>query len=435
MLKNSFIVPICNSRRSKLKEISLETMDGYEFQKFVANLFKQLGFTNIKVGPPTADGGIDIFMEQRTDVGSIKYTVECKHHPENAIGRPVIQKLHSAVMHTPILDKGIVVTSGHFSSQAIKYAEEVGIELMGIEKLKELAKKAGLSLRLKPSLSIENCFPISEKSKLINKLFSFLRNDLRGFDKDSANVEEIGLRLLSSYLVDFSINATFSTSVGVIHSIYEKSSLFLMGDSGEPINPIVTDPLLSKRYNISEMNEEDIKEFKLIEKGEFVKTHKEIKASAVRALRKMYTRTVSYYGANNRHYTKSCIPKKKHITLVEVTRVYIPVWSIVFSILKNKYIVVGTENPEELNILPSKFITLKETSDIKAYPDYCMICSKEMKQEKYICNDCGMIVCDRDSSSCKICEKVICKEHTISKRKFLVLSDKYCSSCAKIEGI
>jgi hypothetical protein len=38
-----------------LDEISLETMDGYKFQKFVANLFQKLGFSNVKVGPAGAD--------------------------------------------------------------------------------------------------------------------------------------------------------------------------------------------------------------------------------------------------------------------------------------------------------------------------------------------------------------------------------------------
>ena len=299
----------------------------------------------------------------------------------------------------------------------------------------ELARKTGLSLKVKPSLSIENCFPISEKTKLISKLFTFLQSDLRGFNKGSASAEEIGLRLLSSYMVDYSINATFSTSVGVIHSIDEKSSLFLMGNSGEPINPIITNPLLPTRYNISELNEEDLKEVKLLEKGEFVKSHKEIKASAIEALRRIYTKTVSYYGANNVYYTKTCIPKKKHITLIDVKRVYIPVWSIVFSISKSKYLILGTENLQELNVFPSRLITIAETSDIKAYPDDCMICFKEMKHEKFLCNDCGKIACNNDSFDCKMCGKIVCREDTIFKRKFLILKEKYCSDCARSKGI
>lgn len=418
-----------------MKEISLETMDGYQFQKFVANLFKQLGFVNVEVGPPTADGGIDISMEQRTDMGSVHYTVECKHHPERSIGRPVVQKLHSAIMHTPVLDKGIIVTSGHFSSQAIKYAEEVGIELIDVEKLKKLGKKVGISLEVKHSLSIDNCFPISERDGLVSELYSFLQNDLVGFDKDFVNIEDIGLRLLSSYMVDYTINATFSTSVGIIHSIHETSTIFLGGGDGELINPTITNSLLPLRFEMSELNEENIKGVELIEKGNFIKDFKEIKEKAKEVLRRIYTKTVSYYGANNVRYTKTCIPRKKDITLADVKRVYLPLLSFGFSLLKNKYIIVGTETPHELNVLPSNLTTVPKSSGVKVYPNNCMICSKDMKHEKYLCNECGIIVCDKDSSKCKICEKVICKGHTISKRKFLVLSNKYCPSCAKSEGI
>lgn len=401
----------------------------------MANLFKKLGFVNVRVGPPTADGGIDISMEQKTDIGSIHFTVECKHHPHSAIGRPIVQKLHSAVMHTPVLDKGIIVTSGRFSSKAIQYAEEVGIELIDIEKLKELAKKVEMSIDTEPSLLIENCFPISEKTELVEKLFSFLQSDLENFDKDFLKVEEVDLTLFSSYLVDYYIDATFSTSVGVIHSIHKKSSIFMLGDSGEALNPIIANSLLPSRDNISELNEEDIKEVKLLEKREFIKNYKEIKENTKELIRRIFTKKVSYYGANNVRYTKMCIPRKKDITLKDVKRVYLPILSFVLSILKSKYIVVGTENPHELNVLPSNLIAVERPLHVRVYPDNCMICSKDMKHERYICTKCGIIVCDRCSSRCKMCGKVICREHTISKRRLLILSDKYCLQCAKSEGI
>lgn len=418
-----------------MKEILLETLDGYEFQKFVADLFEKLGFVNLQLGPPTADGGIDISMEEKSVIGHIRFIVECKHHPEGTIGRPVVQKLHSAVMATPTLDKGLIVTSGKFSNQAIQYAEEVGIELIDGEKLKELAQKVGLSIKKKLSLTIENCFPVSDKPKITKKLFDFLRNDLRGFDEDSTKINDIGLRLMSAYLVDYSINATFLTSVGTIHSINESSSIFLTGDTGDPLHSIISNFLLPLRQNISELDQRSLTDIKIIERGEFTRSHKEIKGIAQDTLIRAYTTRVSYYGANNRLYQKLCIPRKKDITILDIKRVYVPFWDIILSIIKTKYAVVGIENTYKLNVLPSTLIKFEAESDIKVYPDKCMICLKDMKHEKYVCNECGIIVCDKDSSKCKICERVICKEHTMSKRKFLVLSDKYCPQCAKSEGI
>ena len=82
-----------------MKEILLDTMDGYQFQKLVADIFKRQSFFGVRVGLKGANMGIDITMKQRAGINlTVGFAVQCKHHPENVIGRPVVQKLHSAVM-------------------------------------------------------------------------------------------------------------------------------------------------------------------------------------------------------------------------------------------------------------------------------------------------------------------------------------------------
>lgn len=149
----------------------------------------------------------------------------------------------------------------------------------------------------------------------------------------------------------------------------------------------------------------------------------------------MYTKTVSYYGANNVHYTKICTPRKKDITLLDVKRVFLPILSFGFSLLKSKYLIVGTESQSELNIFPSDQITLTKNSVARVYPNNCMICSNTLKRGKFLCNECGIIVCDKDCNNCKLCGKLVCKEHTISKRKYLIMYERYCEKCARTAGI
>jgi restriction system protein len=410
-------------------------MDGCEFQKFIGTLFKKLGFEKVEVGPPTADGGIDISMEQDTDVGPVHFKIECKHHPDNSIGRPVVQKLHSAVIHSPTLDKGIIVTSGRFSSGAIKYAEEVGIELIDLKKLKELAGKKGLSLEEQPSLSMDNCFPIAEKVEALNALSDFLSNDLIEFDKGLVKVEKVYLTLLPAYMVDFAINATFSTSVGRIHSTNVSSTIFLDGKDGTQIGEAYTKPLLPFRHKIAEFNEEKLEGIKVTKERDFVKNFEEIKETARETLKRLHTAQLSYFGANNRRYTKICNPSKKDITLREVTRVNLPVWGFSFQVIRNKYAVGGIVAQNTFHIVPNFGVVIPKDADFQEYPDRCMICLRNMGDERYVCGECGAIVCDKDSSDCKICEKVVCKDHTVSKRKYLILSDKYCPECAKSQGI
>ena len=82
-----------------------------------------------------------------------------------------------------------------------------------------------------------------------------------------------------------------------------------------------------------------------------------------------------------------------------------------------------------------KRIAQTEGSGFTQYPDLCMICSKHLVQPKFVCSQCGIITCEDDSSECKLCRKVMCKKHTISKRKYLIKSEKYCERCARTAGI
>jgi len=405
-------------------------MDSYEFKDFIVNLFKRLGYSNIKVGSETAIRGIDITMEKATDIGgAVRYLVQCEHQPMGVVALPIVKILHSTVVSTPILDKGLIITSGRFSSEAIEYAEDVGIELIDAWKLIELGKKVGLTVQKEPSQQIESCFPVSNKSQITLKVLNFLKNDLTGFEEKSAKIEEMGLRLMPSYMVDYSINATFSTSVGVIHSINESSSLFLT-DRGEPIHPTITNALLFQKYRVSTVTQDILGDVKILEKKDFTKPFKEIKSTAKDVLTRIYTKTVAYYGANNRRYEKTCIPKQKDINVSDIKQVYIPFWNIVFSMLKSKYAMVGIEGSSGLTVLPSNMVSVKADSGVKVYPNMCMICSRDMKTEKFVCSECGMITCSKDSFKCKTCGKQICREHTSFRRKFLILSEKYCPQCA-----
>lgn len=416
-------------------------MDGYQFQRLVANIFKRQGFLSVKVGPKGADMGIDITMKQKAGMNlTVGFAVQCKHHPKGVISRPVVQKLHSAIVVSPNVDKGLIVASGHFSEAAIKYAEKIGIELIDGDKLIELGKQVGIPVLYEKRLPIaENCFRISDRSQVIENVVKFLASDLKGFNEQMFKVDKIGLRLIPTYMVDYYINAVFSTSVGVIHSIGDRSSIFFLGDIGNLVHPIVTEFLLDTKWTISTFNEKSLKDVEVIQRRKFEKSFEEIKEIAIDSLIRAYSKRVSYYGRNNVRYTKTCVPKKKHITLENIKRVYFSPWDIIFSLKDRKYVIGALENSElpssPFKVLPSNFVDLKEETGLEKYPEKCMLCSKELKHDKFFCNDCGKITCNKDSFECKVCGKIICREDTIFKRKFLILKEKYCTDCARSKGI
>lgn len=110
-----------------------------EFETFCAELFCKMGYT-ATVTPPTNDGGYDIWLEQSGNSA----IVECKcYNSTHTVGRPLIQKLVGA---NSVLsaNRMIFVTTSDFSSGAVEYAKETGVELINGVSLLVLLKHYGL---------------------------------------------------------------------------------------------------------------------------------------------------------------------------------------------------------------------------------------------------------------------------------------------------
>ncbi|PEC22801.1 restriction endonuclease [Bacillus cereus] len=103
---------------------NFEVMDPREFEYFVANLFRSLGYT-VQVTSGSNDGGKDIILRK----GRETKFVEVKRHTQGTIGRPAIQKLHSAIMDADALG-GYFVTLSNFNKNARNYATNKNIELI-----------------------------------------------------------------------------------------------------------------------------------------------------------------------------------------------------------------------------------------------------------------------------------------------------------------
>jgi len=109
----------------------------------IAKIMKKKGYLNINVTSKSRDQGRDIIMESPKGETIL---VECKH--QQFVGRPIIQKLQGAMNYdetqNPDKDvKGIIVTSGSFSQEAIEYNKKIGqeIELIDGKKLKNLCSE------------------------------------------------------------------------------------------------------------------------------------------------------------------------------------------------------------------------------------------------------------------------------------------------------
>jgi len=149
-------------------------MSGYDFEEFVAYMLSKLGYGQVEKVLYTQDEGRDILI--RSTEGLI--VVECKHQPRSRIGRPIVQKLHSAVISSQAT-KGMLITTGHFTSEAIESAKGITksgtlIEMVDRHILTDMASRAKIKLVSKgESLSVWT-YSLPSEEKIHDALGSYV---------------------------------------------------------------------------------------------------------------------------------------------------------------------------------------------------------------------------------------------------------------------
>ena len=117
-------------------------LDPWEFEKLVADVFQRHGF-NAEVTQKTRDGGKDIVAT--FEMGGVLYNTyfECKQYaPNRPVGAKVVRELYGK-LNMERIDKGVIVTTSHFTRDAIIEAKETNgrIQLVDFEKLQKLMQR------------------------------------------------------------------------------------------------------------------------------------------------------------------------------------------------------------------------------------------------------------------------------------------------------
>jgi len=116
---------------------------GMEFEQEVLKLLKAMGFEGT-VTSATRDGGIDIVAYSSQPLIQGTYIVQCKDW-SNPVGEPVLRDLYGTMMSKGA-NKGILVTSGNFTEDAIRFATGKPLELIDGAGFARLCKQYGLIL-------------------------------------------------------------------------------------------------------------------------------------------------------------------------------------------------------------------------------------------------------------------------------------------------
>jgi len=139
----------------------LQSLTPSGFEKICQRLLRESGFENVIVTGQSHDGGIDGYgtLEMNPFV-SFKVLFQCKRY-KGTVSRAQVGDFRNAMIGRA--EKGIIMTTGTFSSDAIREANRDGapqIELVDGEKLVTMFKK--VELGVKPKVIYEVDLPFFE---------------------------------------------------------------------------------------------------------------------------------------------------------------------------------------------------------------------------------------------------------------------------------
>lgn len=392
----------------------LDELSGYDFEDLMEDVFRKLGYENVRQSRRTGDEGRDILMEEVVDGQRRAVVVECKHR--DSVSRPTVQKLHSAVS-TYEFDgpkRGLVVTTGRFTGPAHEYAEKVRqnshdnhVELLDGSDLRRIGEEIGLDMRngrievlcdetlrpVDPTVGLEG--PVRAAFESVSNL------DHSSLPRPTSSVQFRAFLAISAH-----VDATFETSVGVIHRIDERTRFVVQADVGRPQTPreevraLVADNL-ARTVDLDEGGYRET--FDEVTVHRFGQTETEYKEWAVDRLRETHTTTVSYTGDNNVTYEKTCTPKLSDVSVQAITSVYLP--------------------------------QIRQTTRLGQYDypyEYCAAGPSRVTVEDGVhrCVHCETRGTDHDYTFCANCGSVNCAAHVHTER---LEDEPVCSGCAVTE--
>ncbi len=360
------------------KPLILDGLDGYQFEELIAKIMKRKGYQNIINTPKSKDLGKDIIMEGSKGEMVL---VECKH--QKFVGRPIIQKLQGAINHEEMQNpkkivKGMIVTSGIFSQEAIDYNRQIGheIELIDGRKLKNLCNELKIvilngKVQIITNKSFEN---ISEKDSenLVFKAYKKIYGNKIYIPKVKAD-----LKYIPACYVRYNLAFDTYTSVGCVDSYQDNGEIIIEGISGKELESDQQDFYFSGRFDTDTIKD---KNSQIILPFEF--TENDIEEHAINSIIEEHTHTVSYVGNNNVVYSKVCIPKVRDIDIKEFIPIYMPLW-------KN-YVNIG-----KMNYKQEFYVKGNNQSYLIDELRRCKICESEQDsyEDMSICPECARIVC------------------------------------------
>jgi restriction endonuclease Mrr len=399
----------------------LDELSGFEFEDVMEDVFRNLGYENVRQAARVADEGRDVLMEGRVNGRRHAVVVECKH--TDTVGRPVVQKLHSAVAtfdHDGPA-RGMVATTGRFTGPAKEYAERLRanndpnpVELLDGDDLRELADEVGLDLyngriEILCDRTLRPYDPARGVDAPLRDAFCDIEN-IRPGEVPAATTHAT---LRPVVRVRAHVDAIFETGAGRIHSVDEHEDLVVVADRDGPRlpGPDLQELVRANHTRTVELDEEALGEqFNSLDVRRFGQTQTEYKKWALDQLQTAHTATVRYTGDNNVTYTKTCEPGRSDISIKAVDAVYLPRVRAVTSLGDYEYsYTCDVAGPSRRTV----------EDGVRR----CVHCGDATDSGYTYCPNCGSISCTDHTETERLVGEPVCTGCAVTGRFFL--STKY----------
>lgn len=303
----------------------LDELSGFEFEETMAHVFEKLGYTEVEVADVVADKGRDVIMLDHD--GETAIIVECKH--TDVVGRPVIQKLDSAV-RTYDHDgpkRGMIATSGRLTAPASEYAEKIGVEVVDGRRIREIADEIGMDLyNGRIEIVCEQVLEPVHPEGPMTPLRSVI-DEIGNLDWSDVPMPDTTVTLVPAVLAVTHTQRTFETGAGVIHRIDDEIVHVLDASRGgvEAFDREVQKLISENLDTAVTVDTDDLSMvFDTVNERRFGRTETEYRELIIDRAISQHTTTVTYTGDNNVTYERECEPSKNDVTLKQFKSVFVP---------------------------------------------------------------------------------------------------------------
>lgn len=123
MLAAAAGVMLCRQFRKYRKTRELDSMDGFDFEYYCADLLADNGFVDVQVTRSSGDYGIDILAEK----DGVTYAIQCKRYT-GLVGVKAVQEAYAGRDYYDRM-VGAVLTNQYFTKPAVQAARKLKILL------------------------------------------------------------------------------------------------------------------------------------------------------------------------------------------------------------------------------------------------------------------------------------------------------------------